>query len=116
MKKVFLIILIVVVVVIAAVIIYVAANKDKMMNTVMEKSIEMMAPAVTENVPEGIEPDSVKTVFDGALTAIRSGAVDQEQKKDLLMTFQSSMEDKQLDSAEVVLILDKLNGLQKSAE
>jgi hypothetical protein len=113
MKKVFLIILIVLVVVIAAVLIYVAANKEKMMNAVMEKSIELFAPVVAENAPKGIEADRVKAAFDGALTAIRSGAADQNMKKDLLITFQTCMADKQLDSTEVVLILGKLDAIRE---
>ncbi|NQT26052.1 hypothetical protein HQ585_11895 [candidate division KSB1 bacterium] len=116
MKKVFLIILLVVGVIVLAVVIFIAVNKEKMMNTVMEKSIEMFAPVVAESVPEGIDADSVKIAFEGALNAIKSGAVDQEKKKDLLITFQTCMADKQLDSAEVVMILDKLDGLQAVPE
>jgi len=112
MKKVLLIVLIVLVAIIAAVIIFVAVNKDKLVELGTLKAIEALGPVVAQSAPEGIEADSVVVAFQNAVAAIRAGEVDSEKKKDLLLTLQSCMADEKADSADVVLIMQKLKALQ----
>lgn len=88
-------------------------NKDKIIRFAMEKSFEAMEKAVVTNLPVSVSQDSVRVLFSRTMDKIKSREIKGEDLRDLLMTFQSGMSDRSLDSLEVA---DILKGIKEIAQ
>jgi len=111
MKKFFLFlgILILAVVLIGGV--YVYLNKDRLAGMAMEKSVSTMENVVLKNLPSSVSPDSARSIFAHSLEKIKAGQADNQEMQKLALMFQSSYNDKTLDSLEVVNLLSEMDKL-----
>ena len=111
MKK-FLIIAAVVVVVVIIVLIVIFATKGKeMMELAIDKGFGAMENLMVVNRPASVSEDSIRTAIDATIEKIRTGETDPKAIRVIMMKFQGFMDDKQLDSLEVMTMLEEMNKL-----
>jgi hypothetical protein len=107
----------IILIIIAAIIIIGAGllwiNKDKIINFAVKKGVEVMENAVVSSLPVSVSQDSVRVLFKKTMDKITASEISGEDLRELLTTFQQSMQDKKLDSLEVNTILQ---GLKKINE
>jgi hypothetical protein len=101
------------VIVIAAFVIC-TTQKDKIQNMAMQamdKGFVTMEQLIVANVPQSVSADSARAVCQKAFTAIKNGTANQQATQDFMQSFQVGMKDQQLDSLEVVTILEKMEAV-----
>ena len=108
MKKVLLIAGIVVIIVVIIAVILIHTNKDKITNLAIDKGFNAMEMAVLRDCPRSISPDSVQVIFDKAIARIKSGDANKQQMQEIMTSFRTGLRDKQLDSLEVISLLEEL--------
>ena len=108
MKKFFLIAGLVIILIIIIGVVYVAINKNKLAGIAMEKGFASIEQVTIQSLPDPVSADSVKADFAAALEKVKAGTADKDQLRGFILHFQSAMQDKQLDSLEVMNILDAL--------
>ena len=74
----------------------------------MEKGFASIEQVTIQSLPDSISVDSVKADFAAALEKVKAGTADKDQLRGFVLYFQNGMQDKQLDSLEVMNILDAL--------
>jgi len=104
MKKFFIIFGILVVLLIVAAVVFIGVNRNKLMAT----SFAAIQPAVMQQLPQSVPADSARALFDQAIEKIRAGETNPLILQDFFATFKSSMEDQQIDSTEVGVLLEKM--------
>ena len=108
MKKFFLIAGLIVVLIIVIGVVFVALNKNKLVGMAMDKGFATIEQVTIQSLPNSVSADSVKADFATALEKVKTGTADNDQLKGFILNFQNAMQDKKLDSLEVVNILDAL--------
>jgi len=83
-------------------------NKDKIIKFAVKKGVEVMEDAVVSNLPVSVPEDSVRVLFQKAMDKIKTSEISADELRKILTTFQSGMQDKNLDSLEVTNILKDL--------
>lgn len=111
MKKFLIIVAVVVVVIIIALIVIFATKGKQMMELAIDRGLGGMENLMVANRPASVSEDSIRTTIDATIEKIRSGEVDPQAIRAIMMTFQDCMEDKQLDSLEVITMLEEMNAL-----
>jgi hypothetical protein len=111
MKKTLIVVLVAIVVVLVVAVGYVARNKDKIVDMALDKGLGTMESVVLKYRPDSVPADSVRAVFDTTLERIKNGDVAAYKVQSVMLYFRESMEDKQLDSLEVMRILDEMKDL-----
>jgi len=94
------------IIVIGGILIY--ANRGRIANFVFQKTFETMETAVIKDLPGSVSQDSVRTLFSNVRDKVKTGEVDRQKFQHLILTFQTDLKDKKLDSLEVVGIIDSL--------
>ncbi|MFC1568906.1 hypothetical protein ACFL4L_01605 [bacterium] len=107
MKKFFIVFGIILLVLIVAGVLFVGMNKDK----ILASSFAAIQPMIMQQLPDSVPADSAQVLFDKALLKVKNGETNPAAIQDFLMTFKSSMEDKQLDSLEIKILLDKTKAM-----
>lgn len=111
MKK-FLLILflgIVLVVLVGGYLVY--TNKDKIAMAAMNKMFEMVQQEVVKSKPESMSEERITSAFEGAKASIMAGQVDEQKLQSVAQRLQMNMQDKVLDSTEVVQIVEDLEAI-----
>lgn len=111
MKKFLIIAAIVVVVVIIALVIIFATKGKQLMNLAIDKGIGTMETMMIASRPASVSEDSIRTVIDTTIEKIRLGEADPQTIRIIMMKFQGYLEDKHLDSLEVIGMLEEMNSL-----
>ena len=96
MKKFFLILGIVVLVVIIFAVVFICVKKDQLMLT----AVEQMQSTVVSRLPADAPQDSLETVFTKAMANMKNKKVSPQKIQNLLLLYQSSLQDKAIDSLE----------------
>ena len=94
------------IIVIGGILIY--TNRGKIANFVFQKTFETMETVVIKDLPRSVPQDSVLTLFSNVRNKAKIGTVDKQKFQRLIFTFQADIKDKNLDSLEVVGIIDSL--------
>ena len=111
MKKFLIIAAIVVVVVIIVFIIIFATKGKQLVNVAIDKGFSTMESVMLANRPASVPEDSIRTVIDSTIVKIKMGEVDPTTMRAIMMKFKGYMDDKKLDSLEVMSMLEEMNAL-----
>ncbi len=111
MKKVLLIILLVVVVIVIIAGIFICTQKDKIAKFAIQKSMQVVQAQMISNLPATIPADSAKAVLNQFSEKLQSGQISEEEISGIAHDFQSSFQDKELDSTEVKMLYSKIQTL-----
>jgi hypothetical protein len=111
MKK-FLIIAAIVVVVIVIVIVVIFLTKGKQfMELAIDKGFNNVESMMVANRPASIPEDSIRTVVSSTADKIKSGEVSPQEFQAIMLHYRECLEDEQLDSLEVIDLLEEMNDL-----
>lgn len=111
MKK-FLIVAAIVVVVIVIVIVIIFLTKGKqILELAIDKGFSTMESMMVANRPTSIPEDSIRTVMNSTADKIKSGEVDPQEFQAIMLRYHECLEDEQLDSLEVMDLLEEMNDL-----
>jgi len=111
MKKFLIIAAIVVVVVIIALVIIFATKGKQLMDLAIDKGFGTMELMMLAKRPVSVSEDSIRTIIDEVKDKIISGEADPQTVRAIMMKFQGYLDDKQLDSLEVMSMLEEMNAL-----
>jgi hypothetical protein len=112
MKKFLIIVAVVVVVIIIAVVILIATRGKQFMDMAVERGFGTMETMMVANRPESIPEDSIRTVVSSTIEKIKSGELEGPQVQAMMMTFRDCMDDKKIDSLEVITLLEEMERLR----
>ncbi len=86
---------------------YLWMNKDELMKAGAGKIIDMTEQQIIENIPDGYTPEMVSEIMAELKLKINKDELAEDDVQSLLVAFQTSMEDKQIDvdEAERMLVL-----------
>jgi len=107
MKKFLIIAGIVILVIIIGGGIYVYINKDNLANMAMEQGMKAIEQVTLDNLTDNYQKEDVKTIISDAKVKLKEKGFSSPELQSLMLTFQKSFEDKQLDSLEVKTLVDK---------
>jgi competence protein ComGC len=111
MKKVLLIVLLVVVILVVIAGIFICTQKEKIAKFAIEKSMEVVQAQMVSNLPQTIPADSAKAVLNEFSQKLQSGEISEEEISTIAHDFQTSFQDKELDSTEVKDLFEKIQKL-----
>jgi hypothetical protein len=111
MKKALIVVVVIIVVVVVVAVGYIARNKDKIVDMALDRGFGTVESLVLQSKPDSISEDSVRVIFSAAMDRVRNGEVDARKMQSTMLLFQGCMEDKHLDSLEVMTILEEMKNL-----
>lgn len=95
-------------VIIAAGTLFIVTNRDRLVNIVVEKSFGNMERAILDHLPESVSSSDVKDLFIQVKQKIKTGKVNGDSLRAIVLTFQNSIQDQNIDQEETEKILDRL--------
>ena len=108
MKKFLIIAAIVVVVIVIVFIVFFATKGKQLVNVAIDRGFGTMESMMLAHRPASVPEDSIRAAVDSAIAKVKAGEVDPANMRAMMMKFQGYMEDKQLDSLEVMSMLEDL--------
>lgn len=111
MKKFLIVTAIVIAVIVIAFVIFIATRGKQFMEMAVDRGFGTMETMMVANRPESMPEDSIRAVVSSTVAKIKSGELERPQVQAMMMTFRECMDDKKIDSLEVMKLMEEMERL-----